>query len=362
MQAGIVGLPLSGKTTLLNALTGQELETGGFSGRESVNYGTCQVPDLRLDALVPLFEPEKKVPATVDFLDVAGFSKSGDGEKGISSELVGKMRNVDMLMAVIRAFESDTVAHPDGTVNAERDMGTLNAEFFVADQDVVENRIARIEKTIKHKPDPDAAQHLELMKRCLVALEEEKPLRVVEFNAVEEKLLRGYNFLTLKPLLIVLNLGEEQMASEGEILESWKRWTEIPETQIVAVSARIEAEMGHLDAEEAEVFREELGMREPALDKLIRSAFGLLGYISFFTVGKDEVRAWPIAAGTLAPVAAGAIHGDIERGFIRAEVVSYDDFMMAKSLPDCKKNGTLRLEGKDYEVADGDIINYRFSV
>ncbi len=362
MQVGIVGLPQSGKTTLLNAITGQALETGGFTGRESVNFGTSKVPDERLEALYPIFEPERRVPATVDFLDVAGFSKSKDGEKGISSELLGKMRNVDMLMAVLRCFQNDMVAHPDVTIDAKRDMETLKAEFFIADQDIVENRIDKIERSLKNKKDADSLLHLDLMKKCLDALEAEKPLRSVDFNPVEEKLLRGYNFLTLKPLLIVLNLGDKDIGSEEELLADWASATDAPNTRLAAVSAGIESEIQELEDEEAEMFREELGMKESALYTVIRGSYDLLGYISFFTVGKDEVRAWSIANGTLAPSAAGTIHGDIERGFIRAEVVSYDDFMVAGSLAECKKNGSLRLEGKDYLVLDGDIINYRFSV
>jgi len=362
MQVGIVGLPQSGKTTLLNALTGQELVTGGFSGRESVNLGTARVPDPRLDALVPLFEPEKKIPATVDFIDVAGFAPAKEGERGISSELIGKMRNVNMLMAVVRAFENERVPHPSQSVDAERDFESLRTELLVADQTVVEARIEKLEKTVKHKKDPESVQHLELMRRCIEALEREDPLRAVEFSAAEEKLLRGYNFLTLQPLLVVVNIGEGDFEKEAEIVARFEPRLRHPGTRISVVSARIEAEIQGLEEKEAVMFREELGMKEPALDKLIRASYELLGLISFFTVGKDEVRAWTIRDGLLAPAAAGAIHGDIERGFIRAEVVSYEDFMKVKTLVDCKKAGTLRLEGKDYRVADGDIINYRFSV
>ncbi len=364
MKIGIVGLGQSGKTTLFNALTGLDLETGTFSGQDAVNLGTAKVPDERIEKLTEIFNPKKKTLAAVEYVDIAGIASSEPGQSsGIPGDQLGRMRNNDMLVVVLRGFENDTVPHPAGTIDPLRDMSTLWGEFMLSDHTICEGRIERLEG-MKGKPrfTDDNAKELEALQRCKEFLDEEKPLREIELNETETKLLRGYQFLSQKPMLLVINIDEREIGTEDKILERFKDWAALPKTQILTISAKAEAEIQQLDEEEAAMFREELGLTEPVPGRIATACYSLLGYISFFTVGEDEVRAWSIPEGTDARKAAGEIHADIERGFIRAEVVTYDKFIENGTLNDCKKDGSLRLEGKDYVVLDGEIVHYRFSV
>jgi len=363
MKISVVGLSQAGKTTLFNALTGQDAATGGFSGQDTVNVGSCLVPDQRVERLDQIFRPKKKTLARVEVVDVAGIASAEGPGGGIPSDLLGKIRNNDMLLAVVRDFKSDTVAHPLSSVDPARDLEALWTEFLVSDLSIAEGRIERLEAT-RGKPrfTEENEKELEVLLRARECLGEERPLKELELAEEEEKRIRGFQFLTRKPLLVVVNIDEREIGNEDRILAPLRSFGELPRTEVLTIAARAEAELRQLDAEEAAVFREELGLTEPAVDRIAEACYRLLGYISFFTVGDDEVRAWSIPEGTSARAAAGEIHQDIERGFIRAEVVAYDRFLAAGSLAACKKDGSLRLEGKDYVVRDGEIVHYRFSV
>ncbi|GAB4343345.1 MAG: redox-regulated ATPase YchF [Calditrichia bacterium] len=361
MEIGIIGLPFSGKTTLFATLTGQE-PAAGHGGKVEVHRGVVKVPDERLDKLTAIFNPKKQVNATIEYLEVGGLEKDAAEGKGFDSQFLTVLKNTDVLLHVVRAFENEVYAHPLGSVDPVRDVNLVESEFILSDLTIVENRIMRLEKQLQKVKNAEDARELELMKKCREALEAEKPLREVEFSDEEERKLRGYRFLSAKPLILVINYGENDISKEAEILAPLREFAEKPWVELAGLSAKVEMEISQLEDEDRQMFLEELGIAEPALPKLIRKSYELLGLISFFTVGEDECRAWTIRQNTPAQKAAGAIHSDLERGFIRAEVVAYDDFMANGSLAKCREKGVLRLEGKDYIVKDGDIINVRFNV
>jgi len=358
MKAGILGLSLVGKSTLFQLLTGHPGLTPG--GRPEARVGIARVPDPRVETLAGLFKPRKKTWATVEYVDVPGVGK------GQGSTLVDlpALRGVDALVHVLRAFESDTVPHPEGSIDPLRDAGTLELELILADLATVERRLERLEASIKKARLPEDVAERELFVRLKDSLEAERPLRELGLSEDEQRRLRGYSLLSEKPLLLVANLDEDRVGDASAFLESsgLVEFARRPRVAVCAVSAPIEAEMAELAPEDAQAFREDLGLEEPGLDRVIRTSYELLGLVSFLTVGEDECRAWTIRRGTRAQLAAGAIHSDIERGFIRAEVVPFEDLVAAGSLPACREKGTLRLEGKDYEVKDGDVINFRFAV
>lgn len=362
MKIGIVGLPQSGKTTLFSALTGQQVELSGYTGsKKEEHQAIIKVPDERLEQLDTIFSPSKKTPATVDYVDLSGLGISTQQKGGFSDQFLAQIRIVDAILIIVRVFQDENVLPPLETIDPFRDLDHVQAEFILADLAIVENRLERLERQMKSKKNDQDVREYALLQRLKKSLEEEIPLRQVQLEANEELLIRGYQFLTLKPLLIVPNIGENQINETDSLLESLCHWQE-SKIRIVPISAQIEMEMQQLSKEEAEIFRNDLGITHSAMDVLIRTSYDLLGLISFFTVGEDEVRAWTISQGTKAPEAAGEIHSDMERGFIRAEVVFYDDFIQRESLPLCRKDGVLRLEGRDYIVKDGDIINFRFAV
>jgi len=358
MKTGIIGLASSGKSTLFHLLTGAGAPAPG--GRPEARVGVARVPDPRVDALSGLFKPKKKTYATVDYVDVPGVSK-GEGSALVD---LPALRGVDALLHVVRAFESDAVPHPDGSVDALRDAKMLELELILADLQAVDKRLEKLEGNIKKANKPEDVAERAIFVKMKAWLEDERPLREQEFTDEERRRLRNYSFLTEKPMLLVVNLGEADVRSAAAWLQKsgLPAFAARPYLALCPVSAPIEAEMAELKAEDARAFREDLGLQEPGLDRVIRTSYELLGLLSFLTAGEDECRAWTIRKGTRAPLAAGAIHSDIERGFIRAEVVSFEDLMAAGSLAACREKGTLRLEGKDYEVRDGDVINFRFNV
>ncbi len=359
MEVGIVGLPVSGKTTLFSTLTGQDAQAAFGGGKIEVHRGIVKVPDPRLDRLTEIFNPQKKVPATIEYIEVGGMEGDPSKGKGFDPQFLQVLKNTDALCVVIRAFENEFYPHPAGSIDIQRDITTVESEFLLSDLSIVENRITRLEKQIKKAQDDQGQKELELLKRCHSQLENEQPLREIDFTDEERLMLRGFQFLTAKPLLLVINVNEDQIRDEEKIISA------IPSKKNVSATtlcAKVEQEISQLEPEEREMFLEELGIREPALDKLIRTSYELLGLISFFTVGEDECRAWTVRNGAHAPRAAGVIHTDMERGFIRAEVVHYHDFIEAGSLAKCREKGLLRLEGKSYRVQDGDIMNIRFNV
>ena len=363
MRIAIVGLPLSGKTTLFNALTGMQVDTAAFmGGKKEAHQAVVAVPDERLERLNYVFNPKKKTPATVEYVDSAGMVVEEQKKRGFSDQFLGQIRTVDALLVVVRAFANENLPHPFNSIDPYRDFQSMQVDFILSDLGIVENRLTRLEKQLRvKKSDQDIREQAVLLK-CKKLLEEEKPLRLLDLPAEEEILIRGYQFLTLKPMIIVVNIDEKDIARGEDISQQFKRVLDQKATVVLPIPAQIEMEMQQLAPEEAEAFRADLGITQSAMLKLIRTSYDLLGLISFFTVGEDEVRAWTIRTGTLAPQAAGEVHTDIERGFIRAEVVHYDDFIVRGNYAKCRSEGVLRLEGRDYAVKDGDIINFRFAI
>ncbi|MCK4546320.1 MAG: redox-regulated ATPase YchF [Candidatus Eisenbacteria sp.] len=363
MKLGIIGLPLAGKTTIFNAITQLKAETSDYGpGKRMPNMGAVKVPDARLDRLAEMFAPRKPVHATLEFLDIAGLSR-GDSTRGdTEAQLLARIREADGLIHVIRAFENENVLHPEGSNNVARDAGIVDDELILADLAIIEKRLERVESDLKKIKSAELVKEQEILRSCQVSLEEEKPLRNVDFDKNDLRVISGYCFLTQKPELYVVNLGEEQKGKEDELLSLLKGPIENRKTRAAAFFGRLEAEIGELDEEDARAFLEDLGLSEPSLERLVQEAYAVMGVHTFFTIGDDEVRAWAIPIAACAVDAAGEIHSDIERGFIRAEVVAFDELMECGSLAKAKSEAKLRLEGKGYEVQDGDVIQFRFSV
>lgn len=358
LRAGLFGFPGAGKTALFQLLTSVR-EAPRPGGRAEANVGVARVPDERLDRLTALFNPRKHVPATVEFADVAG---AGGAQTGAQALLdLAPFRNADALLHVVRMFRDPAVPHAAGSVDAARDVRAMEDEVILADLGVVEKRLERLERDLKKGGSTELRKEQEILARCRTALEGGQPLRALGLNAEDSKRLRGFQFLSAKPLLLVLNLDEADLAraDDAVALAGLESFMSGAATRAVPICAKIELEIAQLDSADAAAFMADLGLRESGLDRVIRASYELLGYISFFTVGEDECRAWSIPRNTPAVVAAGEIHSDISRGFIRAEVVRYDQLLARGSIAACRDHGELRLEGKDYVVVDGDVINFR---
>jgi GTP-binding protein YchF len=354
MQVGILGFAKAGKTTLFNLLTSSSQQTDKYHTSSKTHVGVAEVPDARLRRLRELFEPRKYTPATVTYVDIPGVKK-GEGAESLD---LPALREVDALIHVVRAFEDEELLHPDGSVDPRRDVENLDLELILADHELVDRRVERLQKSKKRGLDADEARELELLEKVILpALDNETPLREIELDPDDEKRLRGFQLLSAKPMLIALNVDEGQLGSEaaGSIGGGAAVAT-------IVVSAPIEAEVAALGEEEQVEFLSDLGLEEPSVDRIIRASYELLGLASFFTVGEDEVRAWTIRQGTTAKAAAGAIHSDLERGFIRAEVVPWDDLIEQGSMAACRDAGILRLEGKEYVTRDGEIMHIRSGV
>ncbi len=365
MKLAIIGLSNSGKTTVFNALTGQNIETTLYATvAGEPHYGVVKVPDQRLDKLSEIYKPKKTTHATVEYVDYIGLTKGDAAQNGKVFDLI---KDADAIVHVVRAFADEVVTHPLNSVDPLRDIETVELEFIFGDLEFVEKRLERIEEAAKKGKKPSESEK-KLMLKCKAALEKEIPLRNVEFDEEEQKAMKPLQFASTKPEVIVLNVGEDDLASgrAKELLTSVDHYISNKglsvTTRAASLCGKIEMEIAQLSADEARAFLDDLGIEEPALYKLIKESYTLLGLISFLTAGEDEVRAWTITKGLIAQKAAGKIHSDIERGFIRAELVSYDDFMADGGMSAARDKGHLRLEGKTYEVKDGDIINFRFNV
>ena len=355
MQLGILGLSKSGKTTLFNTLTASHQATDKFAASAQTNMGTATVRDTRLEQLRDLFKPKRYVPATVQYVDIPGIKR---GESAESLDLA-KLKTVDALVHVVRAFEDPEILHPEGSLDPARDVEMLDLELILADHDLVERRLDRLEKASKRGLNPEEQREKALLQDVILpALEAEKPLREIALDPEDERRLRGFQLLSAKPMLIVVNVAEDRAGASVSDLGLVLR----PAVSAVVVSAPIEQEISALPPEEQKEFLADLGLSEPSLDRVNRASYELLGLIAFFTVGEDEVRAWTIRRGTKAREAAGTIHSDIERGFIRAEIVHWDDLVRLKTMAACSKAGLTRLEGKEYEIKDGDVAHFRFNV
>lgn len=360
MHIAIIGLQNSGKTTVFNALTRGSAETAAFSsGQLEPNMATVKVPDERLGVLSAMFKPRKTTYADVQYVDVAGISGGGRQGGGLPPALLNYISGADALLHVVRAFEDEAVPHPEGTLDPARDVATVDLELAFSDLAIIERRLNRLEAEIGKMAGRDREARIaerDLLTRFQENLEAETPIRDLELTPEEERMIRGYQFLTAKPLLIVLNTGEDAISSPPTLAYAHRQ------SEVVTLCGKIEAELAQLDDDDAASFMEDLGISEPARERVISLSYQLLGLISFLTTGPDEVRAWPIERNTIAVEAAGAIHSDIQRGFIRAEVVAYDDLIAAGSMAEAKKQGTVRMEGKQYIVKDGDICHFLFNV
>ncbi len=355
MKLGIVGLSQSGKTTVFNALTRGDQPTTMSGTRFEVHTAVVDVPDSRVDILSEMFHPKKTIYAKVTYEDIAGL-ESGS-QKGFSGPMLNLLSQMDGFIHVVRCFDNPSVPHPMGNVNPRRDLEALDAEFLLNDLIQVERKQERLQDELRkgggRKKDIIQAE-MALFEKLHATLSEEQPLRTLTFSKDEEKIMSGFGFLTRKPVLVVFNLADEQ--TPPDISYPW------PHSAVISLQGRLEMELAQLPPEETSIFMEEYGVEELSLSKVIRLSYDLLGLQSFFTVGEDEVRAWTVQRGANAVEAAGVIHTDLAKGFIRAEVISYDDLMSAGSMAEARKQGTLRLEGKEYIVQDGDIMHIRFNV
>ena len=364
MKLGIVGLPNVGKSTLFNAITN--------AGAQSANYAFCTiepnvgvvaVPDSRIDALAKMYNPAKITPATIEFVDIAGLVKGASKGEGLGNKFLSHIREVDAVVHVVRCFENDDIIHVDGSVNAKRDIETINLELILSDLEMIDRRIDRTSKAMKG--DKSLAAELEFLKSVKEALENEKPARSIECDEAEKEILASACLLTSKPVIYACNMSEEDFSNGIDGNENYKAVCEIAAaegSEVLPICAGLEAEISSLSKEDKEMFLSDLGIEQGGLDLLIQRSYRLLGLISYLTAGQPEVRAWTIKEGTKAPQAAGKIHSDFERGFIRAEIVTFDNLMECGSLAAAKEKGLVRSEGKEYVMKDGDICHFLFNV
>ena len=364
LTAGIVGLPNVGKSTLFNAITNQKIlaENYPFATIEP-NVGVVTVPDERMDKLKSMYEPNRFIPTSYEFTDIAGLVKGASKGEGLGNKFLSHIREVDAIVEVVRCFDDGKIIHVEGDIDPIRDIETVNLELAISDLDIINSRIERAGKKARTTKDKDDLLELEILDKCKKALEENKPIRQLNLSEEENKVIKSYSFLTAKPIIYLANIKESDLGNEDNIyVKKVQEYASKENAKVVSLCAKVEEDLSELTKEEKEEMLEALGLDSSGLDKLIKATYDILGLATYFTVGKDEVRAWTFKKGMNAKKCAGIIHTDFEKGFIRAEVISYDDLIKYGSELKVKEAGRARLEGKDYLMQDGDICHFRFNV
>lgn len=364
LKAGIIGLPNVGKSTLFNAITKKHILAANYPfATIDPNVGVVTVPDSRLEFLENLYLPERTIPTSFEFTDIAGLVKGASKGEGLGNKFLSHIRDVDAIVEVVRCFENDDIIHVEGKVDPIRDIEIINTELLLSDLEIIDNRINKIEKKVQTTKDKIATLELNALRKSKEAVENNVPLRQIEYTDEELELIKSFNFITLKPIIYVANVNEEDAVfGSNKYTDEVAKYAEKNNSSYIVMCAKLESELSELNESDKKQFLSELGIKFSGLDKLIFATYNLLGLETFFTVGKDEVRAWTFKKGSKAPECAGIIHSDFQRGFIKAEVTSFNDLYELKSEKSVKENGKLRLEGKDYIMQDGDICYFRFNV